>query len=76
MSIAERMPTSTRGRWVTLTGAALLWAAAYWVNERLWDWVFYDLFGMAPADAGSPRPCTSSSTTRSRSRCCCRASSS
>ena len=48
MSIAERMPTSTRGRWVTLTGAALLWAAAYWVNEQLWDWVFYDLFGMAP----------------------------
>ena len=48
MSIAERMPTSTRGRWGTLTGAALLWAAAYWVNERLWDWVFYDLFGMAP----------------------------
>ena len=49
MSIAERMPTSTRGRWVTLTGAALLWTAAYWVNEQLWDWVFYDLFDMAPA---------------------------
>ena len=48
MSIAERMPTSTRGRWGTLTGAALLWVAAYWVNERLWDWVLYDLFGMAP----------------------------
>ena len=48
MSIAERMPTSTRGRWATLTGAALLWAAAYWMNERLWDRVFYDLFGMAP----------------------------
>ena len=48
MSIAERMPTSTRGRWGTLTGAALLWVGAYWVNEGLWDWVFYDLFGMAP----------------------------
>ncbi len=48
MSIAERMPTSTRGRWGTLTGAALLWVAAYWVNERLWNWVLYDLFGMAP----------------------------
>jgi uncharacterized protein len=48
MSIAERMPTSIRGRWVTLTGAGLLWAAAYWVNERLWDWVFYDLFHMTP----------------------------
>ena len=48
MSIAERMPTSTRGRWGTLTGAALLWAAAYWVNEQLWDWVLYDLFDMAP----------------------------
>ena len=48
MSIVERMPTSIRGRWATLTGAALLWAAAYWVNERVWDWVFYDLFDMAP----------------------------
>ena len=48
MSIAERMPTSIRGRWGALTGAALLWATAYWVNERLWDGVFYDLFDMAP----------------------------
>ena len=44
----SRPPTSTRGRWGILTSAALLWAAAYWVNERVWDWVFYDLFHMAP----------------------------
>ncbi len=49
MSIAQRMPTSTRGRWGTLTGAALLWVGAYWVNGRLWDVLLYDLLGM-PAD--------------------------
>ncbi|GAB2731436.1 permease [Nocardioides pakistanensis] len=28
----------------------MLWAAAYWVNERVWDLLFYDLLGM-PAEA-------------------------
>ena len=50
MSIVERMPSSTRGRWGTLTSVAVLWAAAYWVNERVWDLIFYDLLGM-PAEA-------------------------
>ena len=50
MTIAERMPTTTRGRWGTLAGAAAAWAAAYWVNGWLWDRVFYDLLGMAPTD--------------------------
>jgi uncharacterized protein len=48
VSIVERMPTSTRGRWGTLTTAGGLWAAAYWVNERIWDLLFYDLLEMAP----------------------------
>jgi len=50
MSLATRMPTSTRGRWITLSVAAAAWAGAYWVNEHLWDVVFYDLLGMAPTD--------------------------
>ena len=48
MSVIDRMPTSTRGRWGTLAAAAALWAALYWVNGWLWDRVFYDLLGMAP----------------------------
>ena len=49
MSVVERMPTSTGGRWGVLSAAALVWATAYWVNEHLWDLLFYDLLGM---DAG------------------------
>ena len=48
MSIVERMPTSTRARWGTLITAATLWAAAYWVNEQLWDLVFHAVLGMDP----------------------------
>ena len=48
MSVIDRMPASTRGRWGTLAAAAALWAALYWVNGWLWDRVFYDLLGMAP----------------------------
>ncbi len=50
MSIVQRMPQSTKGRWITLSVAAAAWAGAYWVNEHLWDVVFYDLLGMAPDD--------------------------
>ncbi len=48
MSIAEHMPTTTRGRWGTLTAAVALWVTAYWINGWLWDRVLYDVFGMAP----------------------------
>ena len=50
MTIAERIPTSTRGRWAALAGVAAVWVLAYWVNGWLWGRGFYDLFGMAPAD--------------------------
>ena len=50
MSLVGHMPTSTRARTATLVGAAGAWTAAYWVNGRLWDVVFYDLLGMAPDD--------------------------
>ena len=48
MTVLERMPTSTRGRWLTLVGAALAWYAAFWLNARIWDWLLYDVAGMDP----------------------------
>ena len=50
MTIVEPMPTSTRGRWLTLSGVALAWVAAYWVNGWLWDALLYNGFGMAAED--------------------------
>jgi len=48
VTIAERVPTSTRGRWGSLTTVAALWAVAYWINEHIWDLLFYDLLEMSP----------------------------
>lgn len=50
MSLVERMPTSTPGRWGALSGAAALWALAYWVNGWLWEGILYDLIGLAPTE--------------------------
>ena len=49
MSIAERLPSSRRGEWLTLAASAAAWVAAYWVNGWLWDRFLYDALGMAPA---------------------------
>jgi uncharacterized membrane protein YraQ (UPF0718 family) len=49
VSIAERLPTSRRGEWLTLTASAAAWVTAYWVNGWLWDRFLYDALGMAPA---------------------------
>ena len=49
MTLAQRMPTSTRARSLTLTGVAAAWAVAYWVNGWLWDRVLHDLLAMPPA---------------------------
>ena len=50
MSVAERLHTTTRTRrWVGLGAAALGWLALYEVNEPLWDWIVYDVAGLAPA---------------------------
>ena len=49
MSVTERMPTTTRGRWVVLAVAALAWVAAYRLNRWLWDRLLYDGFGMDPS---------------------------
>jgi uncharacterized membrane protein YraQ (UPF0718 family) len=48
VSVLERVPTSTRGRWLSLSGAAAVWAVAYWINGWVWDRLLYDAAGMAP----------------------------
>jgi len=48
MTVAERIPTSTRGRWLLLSGVAGAWVLAYWANGRVWDRLLYDLAGMDP----------------------------
>lgn len=50
MSIAERIPTTSRAQILTLTGAAVVWALAYWINGWLWDLALYQGFGMDPQD--------------------------
>jgi uncharacterized membrane protein YraQ (UPF0718 family) len=49
VSVTERLPTTTRGRWVVLAVAALAWMAAYRLNRWLWDRLLYDGFGMDPS---------------------------
>ena len=48
MIVTERLPTSTRGRWATLVGAAALWYLLYWVNGWFWDWLLHDSIGLDP----------------------------
>ena len=48
MSVIERVPTSTRGRWLTLSAVVVVWVLAYRLNGRLWDWLLYDVSGMDP----------------------------
>jgi len=50
VTVIERLPTSTRGRWFTAAAGAGLWVLAYWVNGWLWDRVLYDVLGMNPDD--------------------------
>jgi uncharacterized membrane protein YraQ (UPF0718 family) len=44
------MPTTTRGRSLTLVGVATAWVATYWLNGHLWDWLLHDALGMDPGD--------------------------
>jgi hypothetical protein len=50
MSVLERMPASTRGRSAVLAGAAGAWVLAYWVNEKAWDWLLYDVVDLSAKD--------------------------
>ena len=46
--MVQRLPTSRRGRSLSLAAAAAAWVVAYWVNGRLWDRILYDALGMTP----------------------------
>ena len=48
MTLLERMPETRRGRWFALVAAAVVWFAAYQLNEHLWDWLLYGAFGLDP----------------------------
>jgi uncharacterized membrane protein YraQ (UPF0718 family) len=48
MSVVTHLPATQRGQRLTLAALAALWVSAYWLNARLWDFVFYDLLGLAP----------------------------
>jgi len=48
MSLALRLrPTSPTRRWVGVGAAGLVWVTLYEVNLPLWDWLVYDLGGLA-----------------------------
>ena len=50
MNVAELLHTTTpTRRWVGLGAAGLVWLALYEVNGPLWDWIVYDVAGLAPA---------------------------
>lgn len=46
MSIAEQLPASTRGRVLTLAGAAGVWMLAYSLNGWVWDRLLYGIAGL------------------------------
>lgn len=50
MTIAERIPTTSRGQILTLGGAAVVWALVYWINGWLWDLFLYQGFGLDAQD--------------------------
>ena len=48
MSVAERLrPATPTRRWVGLGAATLAWFALYAVNLPWWDWLVYDVVGLA-----------------------------
>ena len=48
MSVLDRAPVSTRGRWLMLCAAAVAWVVAYRVNGWLWDRILYHGLGLNP----------------------------
>jgi len=49
VSIAERLrPTTPTRRWVGLGAATAVWFAAYEANLPLWNWLVFDVVGLAP----------------------------
>jgi uncharacterized membrane protein YraQ (UPF0718 family) len=50
VSVAERLrPTTATNRWAGLGVATGAWVALYEINLPLWDWLVYDVAGLAPA---------------------------
>ncbi len=52
MAVVEHLPhlpATRRGRWLALGAALAVWFGLYQLNEHLWDWVLYGLFGMDAA---------------------------
>ncbi len=48
MSVLDRVPVSTRGRWLMLFAAAVAWVVAYRVNGWLWGRILYHVLGLRP----------------------------
>jgi uncharacterized membrane protein YraQ (UPF0718 family) len=49
MTVAERLRPATRvSRIAGLVAAAVIWVVLYQVNEPFWDWLIYDVLGLAP----------------------------
>jgi len=48
VSVIDRVPVSTRGRWLMLSAAVVAWVAAYRVNGWLWDRILYHVLGLNP----------------------------
>lgn len=46
MTVIEHLPRTKRGIGVVGLVAAGAWVGAYALNERLWDWLLFDQFGM------------------------------
>ncbi len=47
-AVVEHPVRSSARRPLLLAGAAVLWAVAYRMNLRWWDWVVYDVVGLDP----------------------------
>ena len=52
MTVAEKLRPATRTSRITgLVAAAVIWVVLYQVNEPFWDWLIYDVFGLAPTSS-------------------------
>jgi uncharacterized membrane protein YraQ (UPF0718 family) len=49
-TMTEHLPTSRRAQGLLLAAAAIVWVAAYELNEHVWDWLFYNGLGMDPTE--------------------------
>ncbi|HEY5014507.1 MAG TPA: permease [Acidimicrobiia bacterium] len=45
-TLLERGPSHGTRRWVLLSAATVLWALAYQLNLRWWNWAIYDAIGL------------------------------